>query len=266
MDFLGFLLIGFSLIIMPLFIILITLAFLSIKIVTQYEKGVKFTLGKFSGIMQPGLNIVIPILQSSEKVDVRTMVIDVPKQDIMTRDNISAMVNAVVYYKVSDAKKVIIDVKQYKYVVSQISQTTMREIIGETSLDELLSQRDATAKKIQVILDKVTDPWGIKIESVELKEIILPESLVRIISQEAEAEREKRAILLRAKGELESSKNLKNAAENLTKTKGALHLRTLQTIHALSTENTNTTIYAIPTEIMDIFGGKNLNKIMKKIK
>lgn len=264
MDFLGLVIIGVSLIIIPAIIILFFLLMASIKIVNQYERGVKFTLGKYAGIMQPGLNIVIPVLQSWEKVDIRTMVIDVPKQDIMTRDNISAIVNAVVYYKVSDAKKAIIDVKHYEYVVSQISQTTMREIIGETSLDELLSQRDATAKKIQIILDKVTDPWGIKVESVELKEIILPESLVRVISQEAEAEREKRAILLRAKGELESSKNLKDAATNLTKTKGALHLRTLQTIHALSTENTDTTIYAIPTELMDVFTKSDLSKLIKK--
>ncbi|HNV01600.1 MAG TPA: slipin family protein [archaeon] len=264
MDFLSFAIIGFSIIIVPLIFLVFFLATISIKIINQYERGVKFTLGKYSGIMHPGLNIVIPVLQSWEKVDIRTMVIDVPKQDIMTRDNISAIVNAVVYYRVSDAKKAIIDVKHYEYVVSQISQTTMREIIGETSLDELLSQRDATAKKIQIILDRVTDPWGIKVESVELKEIILPESLVRVISQEAEAEREKRAILLRAKGELESSKNLKDAATNLTKTKGALYLRTLQTIHALSTENTQTTIYAIPTELMDVLAKSDLGKLLKK--
>lgn len=264
MDFLSLVIIGVSLIIVPLLIILFFLAVISIKVVNQYERGVKFTLGKYSGIMHPGLNIVIPVLQSWAKVDIRTMVIDVPKQDIMTRDNISAIVNAVVYYRVSDAKKAIIEVKHYEYLVSQIAQTTMREIIGETSLDELLSQRDATAKKIQIILDKVTDPWGIIVESVELKEIILPESLVRVISQEAEAEREKRAILLRAKGELESSKNLKDAATNLTKTKGALHLRTLQTIHALSTENTDTTIYAIPTELMDVFTKSDLSKLIKK--
>ncbi len=264
MDFLALAIIGFSIILVPLLVIVFFLALSSIKIVNQYERGVKFTLGKYAGIMKPGLNFVIPIIQSWEKVDIRTMVIDVPKQDIMTRDNISAIVNAVVYYNVSDAKKAIIDVKHYAYAVSQISQTTMREIIGETSLDELLSQRETTAKKIQVILDEATDPWGIKVESVELKEIILPESLVRVISQEAEAEREKRAILLRAKGELESSKNLKDAATNLTKTKGALHLRTLQTIHALSTENTQTTIYAIPTELMDALAKSDLGKLLKK--
>ena len=170
--------------------------------------------------MEPGLRMVLPIIQKWYKVDVRTTVIDVPKQDIMTKDNISAIVNAVVYYRVSDAKKAIIEIKDYKYAVSQLAQTTMREIIGETELDELLSQRDATAKKIEVILDEVTDPWGIKVESVELKEIILPSSLVRIISQEAEAEREKRAILLRAQGEMESSKNLRDAAKELTSIKG----------------------------------------------
>ena len=216
--------------------------------------------------MNPGLRIVVPLFQRWYKVDIRTTVIDVPKQDIMTKDNISAIVNAVVYYRVSDSKKAIIEVNDYRYAVSQISQTTMREIIGETSLDELLSQRDATAKKIQIILDKVTDPWGIKVETVELKEIILPESLIRVISQEAEAEREKRAILLRAYGELESSKNLREAALELTSVKGGVLLRTLQTIHSLSTEKSKTVLYVIPSELMSNQGGKIVQMVQKLLK
>ncbi|HPM85716.1 MAG: slipin family protein [Candidatus ainarchaeum sp.] len=255
----------FILMFIPLVFLIIIFLIASIKIINEYERGVKFTLGKYSGVMNPGLRLVVPILQKWYNVDIRTTVIDVPKQDIMTKDNISAIVNAVVYYRVNDSKKAIIEVRDYKYAVSQISQTTMREIIGETSLDELLSQRDATAKKIQIILDKVTDPWGIKVESVELKEIILPDSLVRIISQEAEAEREKRAILLRARGELESSKNLHDAARELTSIKGGVLLRTLQTIHSLSTEKSKTKIYVIPSEL---FGeeGKSINLLKKLFK
>ncbi len=240
--------------VIPLFILLVVILLSSLKIVNQYERGVKFTLGKFTGIMDPGLNIVIPVLQSWRMVDVRTSVIDVPRQDTMTKDNISAIVNAVVYYKVREADKAILEVINYAYAVSQIAQTTMREIIGEINLDELLSQRDKIAKRIQEILDKVTDPWGIKVESVELKEIILPESLIRVISQEAEAEREKRAIILRAQGELESSKNLAKAATELSKVRGGIHLRILQTVHTLSTEKSKTVVYAVPLEIL-----KNIN-------
>lgn len=249
----------------PLFVLVLLLVLASVKVVNEYERGVRFTLGKSTGIMEPGLRLVVPLFQKWYKVDIRTTVIDVPKQDIMTRDNISAMVNAVVYYRVNDSKKAIIEVSDYKYAVSQISQTTMREIIGETSLDELLSQRDATAKKIQVILDRVTDPWGIKVESVELKEIILPDSLVRIISQEAEAEREKRAILLRAQGELESSKNLHDAAKELASVKGGVLLRTLQTIHSLSTEKSKTKVYVIPSELF-VSEGKPINLLKKLFK
>lgn len=236
----------------------------SIKIVNEYERGVKFTLGRFSGIMHPGLNIVIPILQSWQRVDIRTSVIDVPRQDIMTKDNVSAIINAVVYYKVSDPASAIMDVFDYRYAVSQIAQTTMRERIGEINLDELLTQREKTAKRIQEIVDKATDPWGIKIESVELKEIILPETLVRVISQEAEADREKQAILLRAQGELESAKNISQAARELTKSKGGIHLRTLQTIHSLSTEKSKTIVYAVPSEILKQIDVKlNLAKLFK---
>jgi regulator of protease activity HflC (stomatin/prohibitin superfamily) len=263
MDIITALLILFGVFIVPVIILAIIILASSIKIINEYERGVKFTLGKYSGIMSPGIRLVFPIIQRWYKTDIRTTVIDVPKQDIMTRDNVSAIINAVVYYKVSQAERAIIEVYDYKYAVSQVSQTTMREVIGEISLDELLSKREAIARRIQEILDRVTDPWGIKVESVELKEIILPESLVRIISQEAEAEREKRAILLKAQGELEASKNLREAALELTRVKGGIHLRTLQTINSLSTEKSKTVIYAIPSEILKSVNVKFLD-IAKK--
>jgi regulator of protease activity HflC (stomatin/prohibitin superfamily) len=239
----------------PVFGILAVLILASaIKIVNEYERGVKFTLGRFSEVMRPGLNFVWPVIQSWYRVDIRTSVIDVPKQEIMTKDNVSANINAVVYYRVSDAKKAIINVVNYRYAIAQVSQTTMREVVGETSLDELLSQRDKIAQRIKEITDRITDPWGIKVESAELKEIILPEDLIRVISGEAEAEREKRAIVLRAEGELESAKNMAKAAKELTKTRGGIHLRTLQTIASLSTEKSKTRIFAVPSELI-----QNLN-------
>ncbi|MFH1234016.1 MAG: slipin family protein [Candidatus Diapherotrites archaeon] len=255
----------FLIVILPLLaIFLFMLAAASIKIVNEYERGVRFTLGRYVGVMGPGFNIVIPVLQSWQKVDIRTMVIDVPKQDIITKDNVSAIINAVVYYRVSEPNLAVLEVKKYRYAVSQIAQTTLREVIGEVSLDELLAKRDQIAKRIREILDKVTDPWGIKVDSVDLKEIILPDSLVRIISKEAEAEREKRAIVLRAQGELESSKNLRKAALELTRTTGGMHLRTLQTIHSLSTEKSKTVVYTVPSEIIKQINVKFID-IAKKI-
>ncbi|MCX6801855.1 MAG: slipin family protein [Candidatus Diapherotrites archaeon] len=251
--------------IMPLFLLfLFLLALASIKIVNEYERGVRFTLGRYTGVMGPGFNIVIPILQSWQKVDIRTTVIDVPKQDIITKDNVSAIINAVVYYRVSEPNLAVLEVKKYRYAVGQLAQTTMMEVVGEVSLDELLAKRDQIAKRIQEILDKVTDPWGVKVDSVDLKEIILPDSLVRIISKEAEAEREKRAIVLRAQGELESSKNLRKAALELTRTTGGMHLRTLQTIHSLSTEKSKTLVYTVPSEIIKQINVKFVD-IAKKI-
>jgi len=252
--------------IIPFIVILFFLALASIKIINEYERGILFTLGRYSGIMMPGLRIVIPVFQAWKRVDIRTIVVDVPKQDIMTRDNVSAMINAVVYYKVSHADKVILELQNYKFAISQLSQTTMREVIGEASLDELLANRDTIAKRIREILDKTTDPWGIKVESVDLKDIILPKMLIRIISQEAEAEREKRAIILRAKGELESSKNLRQATIDLTRTKGGIHIRTLQTIHTLSTEKSKTILYVVPSEILKQVNVKFLDIAKKMFK
>lgn len=246
-PFLEFVLVSLFIFGLPI-ILIIVLA--SLKIVHQYEKGVKFTLGRYSGIMEPGIHIILPIVQSWERIDVRTRVIDVPRQDTMTKDNVSAVINAVVYYKVSKPDLAVLEIKDYHYAVGQLAQTTMREAIGEVNLDELLAQREKIAKRIREILDKVTDPWGIKVESVDLKEIILPESLVRVISKEAEAEREKRAILLRAQGELEAAQNLKKAALELASVKGGMHLRTLQVIHSLSTEKSKTVVYTVPSELL----------------
>jgi len=240
------------------FIVLLIL--LGFKIVKEYERGVKFTLGKYVGIMPPGLRIVIPIIQSWERVDIRIKAIDVPDQDAITRDNVSLKVNAVLYYKVSDSKKAIIEVERFNFAVSQLAQTTMRDVVGEVTLDELLSKRETISKKIKDIVDKATDPWGIKVESVELKHIELPEQLKRTIGKEAEAEREKRAVIIKAQGEVEASNNLAKAANTLASGPGALHLRTLQTINDLSSDKSNTVVLGLPLEMLRAFEGKGKKK------
>jgi len=231
-----------------------------LKIVKEYERGVKFTLGKYVGIMPPGLRIVIPIIQSWERVDIRVKVIDVPDQDAITRDNVSLKVNAVLYYKVQDSKKAILEVERFNFAVSQLAQTTMRDVVGEVSLDQLLSKRETISGKIKDIVDKATDPWGIKVESVELKHVELPEQLKRTIGKEAEAEREKRAIIIKAQGEVEASVNMAKAAKTLASGPGALHLRTLQTINDLSSDKSNTVVLGIPLEMLRAFESKGSKK------
>ena len=226
-----------------------------IKIVNEYERGVKFTLGKFSGVMSPGLRLVFPFIQSWERVDIRIKAVDVPDQDAITKDNVSIKVNAVLYYKVADAKKAIIEVEFFNFAVSQLAQTTMRDVVGEVTLDELLSKRDSISKRIKEIVDEATDPWGVKVASVELKHVELPDQLKRIIGKEAEAEREKRAVIIKAEGEVIASGNLSKAATTLAKSPGALHLRTLQSINNISSDKSNTVIFAVPLEVLRAIEG-----------
>ncbi|MBU3978747.1 slipin family protein, partial [Patescibacteria group bacterium] len=188
-----------------LLIPLLLLLFYSVKQVNQYERGVKFRFGKYVGLMNPGWRIVIPVIESWAKIDIRVKAVDVPDQEAITKDNVSAKVNAVIYYRINLANKAVIEVEDYYYAVSQLAQTTMRNVVGETALDDLLSKRNEVADKIQKIIDKATDPWGIKVESVELKDIILPDEMKRVIARQAEAERERRAIIIRAEGEKSAS-------------------------------------------------------------
>lgn len=243
-------------------IIILVLLFSGLKVVTEYQKGVKFTLGKYSGIMEPGWRLVIPFFQTWMRVDMRVKAVDVPDQDCMTKDNISVNVNAVIYYKVRKAEKAIIEVEHFMYAVSQLAQTTMRNIVGEVELDELLTNRDKISDKIQKIVDKASDPWGIKVESVDLKDIILPNDMKRVIGKQAEAEREKRAVIIKAEGETIAADNMAKAASTLAKAPGALHLRTLQTLNDLSSDQSNTVIFAVPLEILKGFEGfaQNIKK------
>jgi regulator of protease activity HflC (stomatin/prohibitin superfamily) len=232
-------------------VIVVVLFFLAgLKVVNQYEKGVKFTFGKFVGIMEPGLKMVVPIVQSWERVDMRVKAVDVPEQESITKDNVTVGINAVIYYKVSDSKKAIIEVEDYMYAVSQLAQTTMRNIVGEVELDELLSQRDKISGQIQKIIDEATDPWGIKVDAVELKDITLANEMKRVIAKQAEAEREKRAVIIKAQGEVEAADNMAKAAKTLSGSEGALHLRTLQSINNISSDQSNTVIFAVPLEAL----------------
>lgn len=226
-----------------------------IRQINQYERGVRFTMGRFSGIMNPGWNIVIPVFQSYQKVDMRTKAVDVPDQNAITRDNVPVQVNAVIYYKVSDAEKVVIEVEDFRYAISQYAQTTMRNIVGEVTLDELLSSRDQIADRIREIVDKETDAWGLKVQNVELKDVSLPDSMQRTIAKQAEAEREKRAVIINSEGELAAAQNVAQAAQMLSQVPGALHLRTLQSINDISSDQSNTVVFTVPLEILKALEG-----------
>ena len=245
------------------FIIFILLT--SIRQINQYERGIKFRFGKFNKIMNPGLNIVLPIIESYSKVDIRTKVIDVPEQEAITKDNVSIKINAVLYFHVFDASKAVLEVENYIYAASQLAQTTMRNAVGATSLDELLSEREKISANICEVIDKATDPWGLKVENVELKDISLPEEMKRVIAKVAEAEREKQAVITKAKGEVEASNNLAEAAKTMSAAPGALHLRTLATLNDLSTDQSNTVIFAVPIEVLRAIENINPTNLVEKI-
>ena len=237
----------------------------SIRQIDQYERGIKFCLGKYKKILEPGWRIVLPIFESYKKVDIRTKAVDVPKQETITKDNVSIEINAVIYYKVFDASKAILEVENFYYAVSQLAQTTMRNIVGSVSLDELLCEREKVSTEICKVIDAATDEWGIKVSNVELKDIALPEEMKRVLAKAAEAEREKAAVITKAAGEVEASKNLAEAAKIMASTPGALHLRTLSTINDISSDQSNTIIFAIPIEVMDAFKQCNAGDAIKKI-
>ena len=248
-----------------LIVFAICIIFASIRQVTEYERGILFRFGKFKKILNPGWNIVLPIIESYQKIDIRTKAVDVAEQDAITKDNVSIRINAVLYYKVFDASKAVIAVEHYQYAVSQLAQTTMRNAVGAVSLDELLSERDKISTEICKVIDEATDPWGIKVENVELKDIKLPEEMQRVIAKVAEAEREKAAVITKSVGETEAAKNLAEAASIMSTTPGALHLRTLATLNDLSSDQSNTIIFAVPLEVLKAFEGHDLTKVVNKI-
>ena len=242
--------------IIPIIIFVILLVVLpGLRIVRQYERGVVFTLGKYSKMMEPGWRLVFPVFQSYKKVDVRTKVDDVPEQEAITKDNVSVKINAVIYYKVFDASLAVLAVEDFYYATAQLAQTTMRNIVGSVTLDELLSEREKVSGAIKDIIDAETDPWGIKVENVELKDISLTNEMKRVIARAAEAEREKQAVITKSQGEAEAAENLAIAAKKLADNPGALHLRTLETINDVSSDQSNTIFFAIPMEVLDAIRG-----------
>lgn len=233
-----------------LVVVLIVVAVILLREVKQYERGVVLTMGRFTGLRNPGWSIIVPIFQTLQKVDLRVKAVDVPDQKVITRDNVSASINAVIYYKVSDAVKAVLEVEDFRFAVSQLAQTTMRNIVGSATLDEALSERDKLSERIQQIIDAETDEWGIRVENVELKDFFLPQDMERTIAKQAEAERERRAVIIKAEGEVAAAENIAKAANVLAQAPGALHLRTLQTLNDLSSDQSNTVVFATPIEVL----------------
>ena len=232
-------------------------ALCSIKQINQYERGILFNRGKYAKVLNPGWHVVWPIFQSMKKIDIRTRAVDVPEQVAITSDNVSIKINAVIYYKVFDAGKALCEVENYHYAVGQLAQTTMRNVVGTVTLDQLLTDRERISGEICKIIDNATDPWGVKVENVELKDISLSAEMQRVMAKVAEAEREKNAVITKAEGEVEAARNLAEAANLMGNTPGALHLRTLATINDLSSDQSNTVVFALPVEVLRALEGFN---------
>lgn len=243
------------------FLVLIALIILliSLRQVNQYERGVKFLMGRYTGMVGPGWRIVVPVFQSMTKIDLRTKAIDVPSQDAITKDNVSAKINAVIYYKVIDPAKAVLEVEHVHWAVLQLAQTTMRNVAGEVTLDELLSNRQQISKRIEELVEQATGGWGVEVSSVELKDINLPDSMIRTIAKQAEAERERRAVIINSEGEVSAAENLARAAEILASSNGALHLRTLNSINDISSDQSNTVVFTLPLEVLSAISGYKKN-------
>jgi regulator of protease activity HflC (stomatin/prohibitin superfamily) len=243
-------------------IILLVMGFLvllsSLRVLYDFERGVIFTLGRYNkkrGTIGPGLRLVVPIIQRMVRVDMRIRVVDVPEQDTITKDNVTVRVNAVIYYRVSNAEDSVINIEDFEYAISQLAQTTMRNVVGEVSLDQLLSKRDQVSDKIKLIVDKSSDPWGIKVESVELKHVELPEDMKRVMAKAAEAERIKRATVIRSEGENLASQTVAKAASMIGNQEGALQLRTLQSLNDIASDPSNTVNFFLPFDVLKPYKG-----------
>ena len=234
---------------LTIFMLLLAFVVSSVKIIREYERAVVFRLGRLLGGKGPGIIILIPGIDKMVRVDLRTVTLDVPPQDIITRDNVSVKVSAVVYFRVLDPVKAIVDVEDFHFATSQLAQTTLRSVCGQGEMDNLLSERDEINERIQTILDKDTSPWGVKVGKVEVKEIDLPEEMRRAMAKQAEAERERRAVIIASEGELSASENLRQAADNLSRAEGALHLRTLQTIRDIAADPSEKIVLFLPSDV-----------------
>jgi regulator of protease activity HflC (stomatin/prohibitin superfamily) len=231
-----------------------------IKLIYQYERGVVFTLGKYGGVREPGLTLIIPIIQGMRKIDMRIKTADIPRQEVMTKDNIPMLVNAVVYFKVVDPEAVIIKIEDYVFAVRQFTQAALRDVIGNSEMDSVLTEREKIAESIKAIVDSETSGWGVDVESIKIQEVELPAEMKRAMAKQAEAERERRAMIINSEGELTASENLRKAADNLGRSSGALHLRTLQTIRDIASDPSEKIILFLPSDLNDVVqtltGGK----------
>ena len=232
----------------------------SIKILREYERGVVFRFGRLSATRGPGIFLIIPFADKMIKVDLRTVTLDVPPQDIITKDNVPVKVNAVAYFRVMDPEKSVISIENYRVATSQIAQTTLRSVLGQAELDDLLSARNKLNKELQIIIDEQTEPWGIKVSIVEIKDVELPQTIQRAFARQAEAERERRAKVINAEGELQASEKLSAAAEILTKFPASIQLRFLQTLKEIASEQNSTIVFPVPIDLLQSF----INKISDK--
>lgn len=243
---------------MEFIVIIIIIGLLaSLRQVNQYERGIKFTMGTYSSTISPGWRLIIPVFQSLKKIDLRVKAMDVPTQDAITKDNVSAKINAVIYYKIVDPAKSMLEVEHVHFAVMQLAQTTMRNVVGEVTLDELLAGRSTISNKIEQLLETIAATWGIEVSSVELKDINLAPEMIRTMAKKAEAERERDAVIISSEGEVKAAENIARAAQILSEAPGALHLRTLHAINDISSDQSNTIVFTIPLEIMQAFTGFN---------
>ena len=234
-----------------LFIVVICIILSGIRVINQFERGIVLTLGRYSRTLKPGLNIIIPFIEQVKKVDVRTTPMDIPKQEVITKDNVTVNVDAIVYFRVIDTKKAVLETTDYSYATSSFAQTALRDVTGNFDLDELLSKRDEISSKIKEIVDAQTDKWGIDIESVKLQNIELPADMKRAMAKQAEAERESRAAIISAEGEKSAASAVAEAAALLAKTPGGLNVRTLQTLEKISTDPSQKTVVLLPSDLTD---------------
>ncbi|VVB52139.1 Stomatin [uncultured archaeon] len=232
--------------------LLVGLGFLGafFKIIRQYERGILFAFGKYAGTLKPGLNIIIPFYHRVQVVDLRLNTLEVPKQEVMTKDNVPVNINAVIYFKVNKPEKAVLNVEDYNYAVAKYGQTSLRNVSGEITLDQLLSERQQIADKLRIIVDKATEPWGIEVVHLELQDIEVPDTLKRTMAKQAEAERERRAVIISSEGDVAASGNLAKAAALLGGAPGALHLRTLQSLNDIASDETNSVIFIVPLETL----------------
>lgn len=248
-----------EIIVIYLIVFLAIFIFSGLKVINQYERGVVLTLGKISGLREPGLNIIVPVFQRMIRVDIRTNTIDIPKQEVITKDNVTVNVDAVVYFKVVDARKATMEVSNFIYASSQFAQAALRDVTGNVELDSLLGKRDEVSSQIKTIVDTQTEKWGIDIESVKIQNIELPQDMKRAMAKQAEAERERRAVIITAEGEKAAAQAVSDAAAILTKTPGGINIRTLQTLEKIAVEPSQKTLFVLPADLIDTVG-RLLNK------